>query len=308
MRTMLKAGLAAVALAAALAGGTAHAQKSADTLRIVFRDGVPNVDPYYNNLRTGVVLHHQAWDTLVYRDPETFELKPLLATEWQFTDPTTIDMKLRAGVKFHDGSTFSADDVVYTISVASNADSRVSTPANYNWIEKAEKTGDLSVRIKLKRANPAALEYFALVLPIYPKAYREKVGADAYSKAPVGSGPYKITKVEPGVSLEMERFDDYWAGSPKGKPGIKKLSIRFTTAVAADGTLPSQSAPRFSAIAASSGTTYWNTISRLYAIVKDYINPQTFKILTHMLKHSGVTGMGTPRRASRWRRGRASRR
>ena len=227
MRTMLKAGLAAVALAAALAGGTAHAQKSADTLRIVFRDGVPNVDPYYNNLRTGVVLHHQAWDTLVYRDPETFDLKPLLATDWKFTDATTIDMNLRAGVKFHDGSAFTADDVVYTIQVASNADSRVSTPANYNWIEKAEKTGDLSVRIKLKRPNPAALEYFALVLPIYPKAYREKVGADAYSKAPVGSGPFKITKVEPGVSLEMERFEDYWAGSPKGKPGIKKLSIRF---------------------------------------------------------------------------------
>ena len=44
-----------------------------------------------------------------------------------------------------------------------------------------------------------AVVAFALVVPIYPKAYREKVGAEGYAKAPVGAGPYKITKVEPGV-------------------------------------------------------------------------------------------------------------
>src|SRR5258708_1030871 len=85
----------------------------------------------------------------------------------------------------------------------------------------------MSVRVKLKRPTPAALDYFALVIPIYPKAYREKVGAEGYAKAPVGAGPYKMTKVEPGVSIDFERFEDYWAGSPKGKPAIKKLSVRF---------------------------------------------------------------------------------
>ena len=83
------------------------------------------------------------------------------------------------------------------------------------------------MRVTLKRPNPAALEYFALVIPIYPKAYREKVGAEGYAKAPVGAGPYKMTKVEPGVSIDFERFEDYWAGSPKGKPAIKKMSVRF---------------------------------------------------------------------------------
>ena len=53
-----------------------HAQKSADTLRITWRDPPPNVDPYYNQQRSGIVLLHQAWDTLVYRDPETFQNKP----------------------------------------------------------------------------------------------------------------------------------------------------------------------------------------------------------------------------------------
>ena len=221
--------LGTVILAAALLGvaAPAAAQKSADTLRISMRDALPNIDPYYNNLRTGVVMHHQGWDTLVYRNPDTFKIEPLLATEWKTLDPTTIDFTLRPGVKFHDGSTLTADDVVYTLNLAADPASKMSTPANYNWIDKAEKTGDLSVRVKLKRPTPAALEYFALVLPIYPKAYREKVGPEGYAKAPVGAGPYKMTRVEPGVSIDFERFEDYWAGSPKGKPAIKKLAVRF---------------------------------------------------------------------------------
>src|SRR3954463_835070 len=228
MRVQSKFGaaiLAAVLLGAAAAPATA--QKSADTLRITMRDALTNIDPYYNNLRTGVVMHHQAWGTLVYRNPDTFKIEPLLATEWKTPNATTIEFTLRPNVKFHDGTTLTADDVVYTLNLASDPNSKVSTPANYNWIEKAEKTGDLSVRVKLKRPTPAALDYFALVLPIYPKAYREKGGPEGYAKAPVGAGPYKMTRVEPGVSIDFERFDDYWAGSPKGKPAIRKLSVRF---------------------------------------------------------------------------------
>lgn len=217
----------AALIALLLAAVPASAQKAADTLRIVMRDALPNIDPYYNNLRTGLVMHHHGWDTLVQRDPATFEIKPLLATSWTFVDDKTIDFTLRAGVKFHDGSPFTADDVVYTLNLVSDPNSKVSTPANHSWIEKADKTGDLSVRVKLKRPNPAALEYFALPTPIYPKAYREKVGPEAYAKAPIGSGPYKITKVEPGISIDFERFTDYWEGSPKGKPAIAKLSVRF---------------------------------------------------------------------------------
>ena len=120
--------LGAAILAAVLLGAgamPATAQKSADTLRIVMRDALPNIDPYFNNLRTGVVMHHQGWDALVYRNPDTFKLEPLLATEWKLPDPTTIEFTLRPGVKFHDGSPFTADDVVYTI----NLDRRSGEPA-----------------------------------------------------------------------------------------------------------------------------------------------------------------------------------
>ena len=79
---------AAILTAVLLGAGAlpAAAQKSADTLRIVMRDALPNIDPYYNNLRTGVVMHHQGWDALVYRNPDTFKLEPLLATEWKLPD------------------------------------------------------------------------------------------------------------------------------------------------------------------------------------------------------------------------------
>src|SRR5256714_6449103 len=123
--------LLAAIFTTALLVAPAMAQKSADTLRIVMRDALPNVDPYYNNLRTGVVMHHQGWDALVYRNPDTFKIEPLLATEWKLPDPTTIEFTLRSDVKFHDGSPFTADDVVYTLSVASDPASKVSTPANY---------------------------------------------------------------------------------------------------------------------------------------------------------------------------------
>ncbi|GAC1343688.1 MAG: ABC transporter substrate-binding protein [Acetobacteraceae bacterium] len=201
----------------------AHAQKAQDTLRIAWRDAVPNVDFYYNSLRTGLIVAHHVWDTLIYRDPETFQLKPQLATSWRNIDDTTIEFELRPNVTFHDGSKFTADDVVYTIDTVLN-DKQLSVPSNYTFIAGATKIDELHVQIKLKRVFPAALEYFSMVLPIYPKAYRERVGAE-FSKAPVGTGPYKITKVDGVTQIDMERNDAYFDG-PKGKPPIRRLIIK----------------------------------------------------------------------------------
>ena len=215
--------LAGLALGAFLSAADAHAQKSADTLRVVWRSAIPNIDFYYNSLRTGLVVAHHVWDTLVYRDPETFQLKPLLATSWKYADDTTLEFELRQGVTFHDGSPFTADDVVYTVNSVLN-DKQVSVPSNYAFIDHAEKVDDFHVRIKLKRVFPAALEYFAMVLPIYPEAYRERVGDD-FSKHPVGTGPYKTTKVDGTAEIDLERNDAYFDG-PKGKPAIRSIVIK----------------------------------------------------------------------------------
>jgi peptide/nickel transport system substrate-binding protein len=70
-----RAKLAGVLVAAATAmSGGAHAEKATDTLRVVWRDAIPNVDPYYNTLRTGLIFQQHTMDGLVYRDPNTFQI------------------------------------------------------------------------------------------------------------------------------------------------------------------------------------------------------------------------------------------
>ena len=219
----MRAFLGAAVVATSVGLTPAWAQKSADTLRIAWRDAIPNVDFYYNSQRTGLIVSHQVWDTLVYRDPETFALKPQLATSWRNVDDTTIEFELRPNVKFQDGSTFTADDVVYTVNLVLT-DKQLAVPSNYTWIAGATKVDDFHVQIKLKRVFPAALEYLAMVLPIYPKTYRERVGAD-FSQHPIGTGPYTITKVDGVTEIDLVRNDDYFEG-PKGKPLIKNLVIK----------------------------------------------------------------------------------
>ena len=221
-RTFLGAAAAGATLPAL--GQHALAQKSSDTLRITWRDAIPDVDPYRNSLRTGLIVAHEAWDTLVYRDPTNFKIVPALATEWKWTEPTTLDLTLRPGVKFHNGDAFSADDVVYTFQSIMN-DPKVLVPSNFAFVAGVEKLGDLQVRVKTKSVFPAALEYFAMVLPIYPKAYREKVGPAEYSQKPIGTGPYRITRVNGSSDIDFERFEDYYKESPKGRPAIKNLKI-----------------------------------------------------------------------------------
>ena len=214
-------------IAAALLTGLGHpvqAQKSADTLRVYWRDQIADVDPYYNNLRTGLIFAHHAFDGLVYRDPDSMEMKPLLATSWKLVDPLTLEFELRQGVTFHNGDRFTAADVVYTVKVLTDPKSGIVVPSNFSYLAGAEAIDDYHVRLKLKAPFPPALEYLAFVTPIYPSAYRERVGHDGFKKEPVGTGPYKVNKVD-GVNLiDMERFESYFGG-PKGRPPIKHLVI-----------------------------------------------------------------------------------
>jgi peptide/nickel transport system substrate-binding protein len=210
---------------------TARAQKAVDTLRVTWRDAIDNLDPYDNPLRTGLILAFHVWDCLVYRDPETLQIKPALATAWQQVDDRTIEFTLRDGVTFQDGSAFSADDVVYTIASIA-ADKNLAVPSNYDFIAGADKIDATHVRIRLNRVFPAALEYIAMVMPILPRAYREKVGGAAFDRAPIGTGPYRFTNVGPS-SIDLERYDDHYAASPKGKPAIRFIHVR-EVATAAD--------------------------------------------------------------------------
>ncbi len=225
-RTVLTACLAGFLQTPAFAG------KAEDTLFWATDREIDVTLPYYNNLREMVIIGQHVWDTLLYRDVETFEYKPLLATSYKWLDTTTLEFELRQDVLFHNGQPFGADDVVATLNHVANPDNGVLTQRNVSWIKNAEKLGPYKVRIHLKEAFPAALEYLSGPDAIFPAGIWKTAKTDATGKpdystiAPIGTGPYKITQVVPGESVTLEINKSYMDASPKGKPSIGKIAFR----------------------------------------------------------------------------------
>jgi peptide/nickel transport system substrate-binding protein len=219
----LLGGIAAVAFAIspALAG------KRDDTLKVASGVVPESIDAYMNNVREGVILAHHIWSNLVYRNPKTNQYEGELATSWKWVDDRTLEFELRQGVKFHNGDAFSADDVVYTLSFISKPENKVVTQQNVNWIESAEKLGDYKVRIRTKTPFPAALEYLAGPVVIYPGKYYAQVGPKGMNDKPVGSGPYKVTENVPGKVVRMAKNTEVFKESPRGQPSIGKIEFRL---------------------------------------------------------------------------------
>ncbi len=226
MRSFLKVvGVAGFAMFAGLSG--ALAQKASNTIRFAYDQVPENIDPFFNNVRIGVIIGQHVWDTLIYRDPASGDYKGQLATAWKWVDDKTLEMDLRQGVKFHNGQTFTADDVVYTLNFVSKPENKVVTQNNVDWLESAEKLDAYKVRIKLKRTFPAAIEYLAGPIVIHPSEYYAKAGPAGMNTAAVGSGPYRVTEHAIGKYLRLERNKDYFRDSPKPQPRIEKIEIRF---------------------------------------------------------------------------------
>src|SRR5215467_5985340 len=137
------------------------AGKRDNSVRFVEEQSVDSLDPYFNNVRIGVILAHHIWDTLVYRDPTTGEYKGELATSWKWIDDTTLELELRKGVKFHNGAEFDADDVVYTFNFVSKPENKAVIFVNVRWIDHVEKLGKYKVRIITRQAFPPAIGYLA---------------------------------------------------------------------------------------------------------------------------------------------------
>jgi peptide/nickel transport system substrate-binding protein len=211
---------------------SAMAGKKDNSLNIALERELPTLDFYFQNQREGIVLSRHIFDTLLYRDPVTWKYKPLLAKSCKWVDDVTIDAELRQGITFHDGSTFDADDVVYTLNFVSDPDTKVFSPRNVNWIKNVEKLGPYKVRIHLQEPFPAAFEYLSSATPIYPKEYYEKVGPKGFGLKPIGTGPYKVVEVEPGKAVTMVKYEDYFGDSPKGNPSIETIRMRIIPEVA----------------------------------------------------------------------------
>lgn len=203
------------------------ADKSDDTLRIAWGvDGVMhNADNYYGSTRAGIWFSKMVWDTLIERDPKTGEYLPNLALSWKWVDGSTLEFRLREGVKFHNGEPFDVDDVVYTYNKVST-DSGVKFQRIVDWINHVEKVDQYTVRIHTNKPFPQAIEFLAGPMPVYPNEYYEQVGTEGMSSMPVGTGPFKVVTMKPGEEYTLVRNEDYTWGSPKGTAKIGNVIIR----------------------------------------------------------------------------------
>ena len=217
---------------AALIAPDANAGKKDDTLIWATDRDNPIADPFYINTRELVVIGHHVWDTLVFIDPKSGEIKPLLATKWAWVNQTTLEFELRNGVKFHSGKVMDADDVVYTLNHAANKENAIANFALLAWIKNAEKIDDGKVRINLNRPFPPALAYLAGIGFIMQKGHYDSAPVKPDGKKdfgavkPNGTGPYRIVEVKPGENIRMEKNTDYFKDGFKGEPNISKLTFR----------------------------------------------------------------------------------
>lgn len=218
----------AASVAGAIAGGSpALAGPEDNTLNVAWGATGPieNVDSYFNTARYGIWFTRMVWDQLVYRDPETFEYEPLLATGWEQLSDTTWRFNLREGVTFHNGEPFNADDVVYTLNWISDPANGVKAQQNVSWIDRAEKVDQYTVDVHTKYPFPVALEYLSGPVVIYPNEYYAEAGPDGMNKQPIGTGPLKVTSVKPAEEYVFEKNENYgW--SPKGEAQIDRVVVR----------------------------------------------------------------------------------
>jgi peptide/nickel transport system substrate-binding protein len=115
----------------------AKADKANDTLVWTTTREIAAVDPYYHGTREMVIMSQMLYDQLVFRDIKTGKFKPLLAKSWEWKGPTAIEFVLRDDVKFHDGSSFDAEDVVYTLNHTSKKSSGVVVYRNIGWVKSS---------------------------------------------------------------------------------------------------------------------------------------------------------------------------
>lgn len=164
----------------------------------------------------GIQFYYNIYDTLIMRDSSADQptYLPGLAVSWEQIDDLTWEFKLREGVKFHDGTTMNAEDVVYSMNrVINQEDASYATAHNYllKNFEKFEAVDELTVRAYTY--NPESLIENLLSDPnvgISSKEYCEEVGLEAAALMPMTAGPYKVASFDPGNIVVLERFDEYW--------------------------------------------------------------------------------------------------
>lgn len=233
----------AVLLAPSALAGSMAADRSADggagrTLVIGLSQEPTSLDPHFHDLHANLQVALHVFDTLVGRD-ETSGPTPQLAESWTTADGVTWEFRLRPGVTFHDGTPFTARDVLYSFCrLAKVPGSPRGFAGSLSMVREAEAPDSHTIRLVTDRPYPLLLSELATLAIIRapanggPERYgRDGCGASDWLRSAdfdsrrlvVGTGPFRLAAYEPGRRVVLDRNDTSWRG---GVPW-NRVEMRF---------------------------------------------------------------------------------
>lgn len=197
----------------------------------VFAQTVAKLTPLVTNDAYQTAIENYVLESLIARDPETFEWRPWIARSWDIAeDGLSITYTLREDVTFSDGRPLTSEDVVFTFDLIMNPD--INNPAMksyYENFEAVEADGPHRVIFRMKRPYFQSLN-FSGGMAIMPKHFYEQFTPEQINEMPgllMGSGPYQLAvnprEWKPGTgAVELVRNDNYWGP----RPSFDKLVFR----------------------------------------------------------------------------------
>ncbi|MEP6996499.1 MAG: ABC transporter substrate-binding protein [Betaproteobacteria bacterium] len=202
---------------AALAAAGVVTPASGKTLRWAGRGDMQTTDPHSQNENLTNNINILIYEPLLIRD-KTLKLLPALATSWEKLNPTTWRFRLRPGVKFHDGTPFTADDVVFSFERARADSSQLRVYANASGIPK--KVDELTVDFTTTGPNPIELEHINTInimsrawceknRATKPQNYTQKEDMITAHQAN-GTGPYALKSREPDIKTVLTKNPNWW--------------------------------------------------------------------------------------------------
>jgi len=184
---------------------------------------VTAIDPHFHNVTPNNNVAAHIFDYLVLRD-ERQKPVPGLAESWKTIDPLTWEFKLRKGVKFHDGSDFTAADVVASIERVPLVPNSPSAFTAYTKQIKEMIVVD-PYTIRFRTATPYPLMPTDMTQVAIISRQMAKASTEEFNngKAAIGTGPYKVVRYAKGDRIELARYDGYWGG----KTPWEKVTLRL---------------------------------------------------------------------------------
>jgi peptide/nickel transport system substrate-binding protein len=199
---------------------------AAQTLTIGVRGGPDSIDPHFTATGTHAEALKHVFDTLVWSG-DGLELEPRLAESWKALNDTTWEFKLRRGVKFHDGSDFTAADVKFSIERIPTVSGPNPTTIYVRRVKETKIIDPLTVQITTDGPAPNLPNDFIRLFIVSSKAaagLTKETANEAFNsgKAAIGTGPYKYVSWQPKGDLVLARNDSFWGAKEPWARHVRK--------------------------------------------------------------------------------------